>query len=304
MVVSADYAGVLERARQQRADRAGQIARAMLRPVTQLPSSVIRYVVGASAVLVALIYVTGLSDAGLSMGVAALLAVLVASTLSSIAGFAFSAICGVMLLSLMSDPIQVVEIMMICSVGIQGFSVIMLRRDIAWADLPAFLIGGLAGLPIGVGLLLHLGHGGIKSAIGVLLIAYAAYAIFRPGLVIRSPSRMMDAAIGLVGGITGGLAGFPGAAVTVWCGLRGWDKNHQRGVYQPFIFIMQIWALALIQLMRKHGTPGLSLPELQFIPMALLGTWFGLGIFRRLSDRTFAITVNALLLVSGIGLLV
>ncbi len=35
--------------------------------------------------------------------------------------------------------------------------------------------------------------------------------------------------------ITGGLAGFPGAFVTIWCGLKGWDKAHQRGVYQPFI---------------------------------------------------------------------
>src|SRR6476659_1585791 len=36
-------------------------------------------------------------------------AVLLASTLSSIAGFAFSAICGVMLLHMMSDPLQVMS---------------------------------------------------------------------------------------------------------------------------------------------------------------------------------------------------
>jgi hypothetical protein len=36
----------------------------------------------------------------------------------------------------------------------------------------------------------------------------------------------------------GGLAEFPGAFVTIWCGLNGWDKARQRGVYQPFILGM------------------------------------------------------------------
>ena len=35
---------------------------------------------------------------------------------------------------------------------------------------------------------------------------------------------------------------------------------------------------------------------------ALLGAWFGLRIFRRLSDRQFELVVNALLIASGIGL--
>jgi hypothetical protein len=43
---------------------------------------------------------------------------------------------------------------------------------------------------------------------------------------------------------------------------------------------------------------------LEFVPVALLGTWFGLAIFRRLSDRTFTLAVNLLLLASGFGLLV
>jgi uncharacterized membrane protein YfcA len=40
-----------------------------------------------------------------------------------------------------------------------------------------------------------------------------------------------------------------------------------------------------------------------FIPAALLGAWFGWRIFKRLSDRQFDIAVNALLVLSGIGLI-
>jgi hypothetical protein len=115
-----------------------------------------------------------------------------------------------------------------------------------------------------------------------------------------------DAFAGLLGGITGGLAGFPGAAVTIWCGMRGWDKRRQRGIYQPFILVMQVLALMLIRFMVSSVTHGggFDLDLLQFVPAAVLGTSFGLAIFRRLSDRSFALTVNVLLLASGVGLLV
>jgi uncharacterized membrane protein YfcA len=41
---------------------------------------------------------------------------------------------------------------------------------------------------------------------------------------------------------------------------------------------------------------------LAFIPTALLGARFGLRILQRLSGRQFELTVNALLIVSDIGL--
>ena len=40
-----------------------------------------------------------------------------------------------------------------------------------------------------------------------------------------------------------------------------------------------------------------------FVPAALLGPWFGLRIFKRLSDRQFELVVNTLLVLSGIGLI-
>lgn len=262
--------------------------------------------VALASTAVVIAYTMLLSRAGFAASTPALLAVLLASTLSSIAGFAFSAICGVMLLQMMSDHIQVVEIMMVCSIAIQSLSVTLLWRDIDWRKLLNFLVGGVVGLPIGVWLLLHLGHAGLKGAIGGLLTAYAAYALLKRPVTITAGGNLADACMGFLGGVTGGLAGFPGAAVTVWCGMRGWEKRRQRGIFQPFILIMQVLALLLIQVMRTSSVHGLGLDyaSLQFIPIALLGTWFGLSIFGRMSDRGFALTVNVLLLVSGVGLLV
>jgi hypothetical protein len=43
------------------------------------------------------------------------------------------------------------------------------------------------------------------------------------------------------------------------------------------------------------GATQLDLKTFAFIPAALLGAWFGLRIFKRLSDRQFEMAVNALL---------
>jgi uncharacterized membrane protein YfcA len=234
-----------------------------------------------------------------------LIAVFVASTISSIAGFAFSALCGALLFHLMDSPVYAVQVMITCSIAIQLLSVATLWRSIDWSSLPVFLVGGVIGVPAGVYLLLHLETSAYRDVIGVLLIAYGGYLPLRnPASKLRT-GPLSDACAGFLGGLTGGLAGFPGASVTIWCGLKGWDKVRQRGVYQPFILGMQPVALIVIALMRPASASATQLDwkTLAFIPAALLGAWFGLRIFQRLSDRQFELTVNALLIVSGIGLI-
>jgi uncharacterized membrane protein YfcA len=246
-----------------------------------------------------------LSARGVEGATLVLIAVFAASTVSSIAGFAFSALCGALLFHLMDSPVYAVQVMIICSIAIQLLGVAALWRSIDWRSLPIFLIGGVPGVPVGAYLLLHLQTSTYRDIIGILLIVYGGY------LLLRWPTRSLqtgpvaDACAGFLGGLTGGLAGFPGAFVTIWCGLKGWDKARQRGVYQPFILCMQPVSLIVIYLMRPASASAaqLDLKTLAFVPAALLGAWFGLRIFRRLSDRQFEIAVNALLILSGIGLL-
>jgi uncharacterized membrane protein YfcA len=270
------------------------------------PGRVLLIILATLCISAALIfaYTAFLSHEDVPGSAVALSAVLLASTVSSIAGFAFSAVCGAMLLRIMNDPVQVVEVMIVSSIAIQSVSVVALRHDIDWRSLLPFLAGGLIGLPFGLWLLLHLHPLGFKEAVGVLLTAYATYALFKRPVVLAINRKPIDVFIGFLGGITGGLVAFPGAPVTVWCGMKGWDKRRQRGIYQPFILVMQILALGLLAVMRGPVARGAShsFHPLQFVPAALLGTWFGLAIFKRLSDQSFTRLVNVLLLVSGIGL--
>jgi uncharacterized membrane protein YfcA len=236
----------------------------------------------------------------------ALTAILLASAASSIAGFAFSAICGALLFHLMDSPVYAVQVMIACSIAMQLLSVAALWQTIDWRGLRVFLVGGVLGVPAGAWLLLHLPTGVYRDLIGGLLVAYGCYMLLqRPTRPLRA-GPLADAGAGFLGGFTGGLAGFPGAFVTIWCGLKGWDKARQRGLYQPFILCMQPVGLVAIHLMRPASShaPQLGWNALAFIPAALLGTWLGLRIFRRLSNRQFQIAVNVLLVAAGAGLMV
>lgn len=115
-----------------------------------------------------------------------LLAVLLASTGSSIAGFVFSALCGALLFHVIENACAV-QIMLVCSIAIQLFSVTALWRSIEWRCLPVFLIGGVLGVPTGVYLLLNLGAQTFRDVIRCLLIAYGGY------LLVRWPTRSLGA---------------------------------------------------------------------------------------------------------------
>lgn len=235
-----------------------------------------------------------------------LLAVAAAAGLSSVAGFAFSAVSQALLAPMMHDPIRLVQILMICSIATQSFAIASLWKHMEWRRLPIYLGGGVLGLPVGVSLLLHLNRGGFQVAIGTLLFVYGTYVLVKRPIVLPHVGWLGDVAIGFLGGITGGLAAFPGAAITIWCSMKGWDKARQRGVYQPFILAMQFMALVTIALMRSSaanatvGGPSILETGLIFAPGTLIGSWFGLHIFHRISDRGFERTLAVLLMFAGV----
>jgi uncharacterized membrane protein YfcA len=232
-----------------------------------------------------------------------LLVVLAASTVSSTIGFAFSALCGALLFHVIDSPIRAVQVMILCSIAIQTFCVASLWRSIDWRSLPVFLAGGVLGVPAGAWLLTHLPSGAYRGILGGLLVVYGSYLLLRRPTRAIEAGALADACIGFVGGLTGGLAGFPGASVTIWCGLKGWDKTRQRGVYQPFILCLQPVSLLAIQLMQPAGERApIDWQTLAFIPAALVGAWLGLNVFKRLSDRQFELAANGLLVLSGLSL--
>ena len=190
------------------------------------------------------------------------------------------------------------------SIGIQAYSVAGLWRSIRWARCARFILGGLAALPVGIVLRLHLEPRAYALAIGAALAAYGIYMLLRRPVVLKGGERpAADVLVGALGGITGPLAALPGTWLTIWCGLRGWPKDVQRAVFQPVavaIFLMSaLWIGA-----RGAITADTVNLFLIGLPALLAGTWLGLKLFGRLDEAAFRKVVLVLLLASGVVLIV
>ena len=100
---------------------------------------------------------------------------------SGLAGFAFSAVAGGILLHVLK-PIEAVPLMMACSVGVQATNLWALRSSIQWKESSLLVAGGLLGVPIAVWLLHTTDPGIFRHGFGLAVAIYAGYMMFRPSL--------------------------------------------------------------------------------------------------------------------------
>lgn len=216
------------------------------------------------------------------------------------AGFAFALTASAVWLHAL-EPVHTTMLVVACGTLLHVTLVWPVRRSIEPARLLPFAIGGLIGIPIGVALLTHVDTCGLKGALGLFLVVYGTYALLAPRLPeIRGGGRAADAAVGFVGGILGGLGGYSGVLPTIWTQLRGWRKDVARGVFQPFILMAHVVTLVLVG-MAAMDTGG-ALMTLAALPALYAGAWIGWRIYGRLDDRRFRQVLAALLVASGLTL--
>lgn len=234
-----------------------------------------------------------------------LLGALLAAIVSGSSGFAFALIASAIWLHVLA-PSQVVPLAVVCSMLVNLVMVWKLRRQVKTDLLWPFLAGAMVGVPLGVAALHSLDSHLVRQGVGVLLIAYSLYMLRKPAMpVIRlgaASGRVADGAVGALGGFMGGATSLNGVFPTLWCGLRGWDKSEQRGVFQPYILIVHATTLAWMGGAGELGRNTL-LQVLLCIPALLVGGWIGLRVFHHVSENGFRKAVLGLFLVSGIALL-
>jgi uncharacterized membrane protein YfcA len=226
----------------------------------------------------------------------------IASTISSIVGFAYSPIAGSILFHVVPDHVEAVSILLISSISLQSYAVYCLRKMFRWKAFWPFLLGGLLGLAPGFFILLNTDSAWLTFLVGAISATYGAHAASGAQLKLTYKGKLGDICAGFLGGLIGPVAAFPGAFVTIWCSAKGGDKSAQRAVYQPFIFVMQLSCLALLVCIFP-GKHIISLEHLLFAIPAILGASVGLAIFRRLTGSQFQRLLGVFLIIAGASLL-
>ena len=93
-------------------------------------------------------------------------------------------------------------------------------------------------MPLGTWALPHLDPAAFKLTLGLfLLVCCPAMLLAHRVPRLHAGGRWADAAVGLLGGVMGGIGGFSGVLPSLWITLRGWDKDLQRSVIQNFSLV-------------------------------------------------------------------
>jgi uncharacterized membrane protein YfcA len=226
-------------------------------------------------------------------------AVFCGAFVSGLAGFAFSAVAGAILLHVL-PPLEAVPLMMACSIAVQATNLWALRNSIRWKQSSVLVVGGLLGVPIAVWLLQAADARIFRESFGLAIACYAAYTLFRPVLSRRLQMNVgRNVLIGFGGGFVGGLTAMPGAIPTIWCDIHGVPKTEQRGLVQPFIAAMQIFALVLM-LLQNDLSSKVLVEFVASIPALFAGAALGIFAFRCVNEASFRRIILTMLLFSGL----
>src|SRR5579862_9725908 len=123
-------------------------------------------------------------------------------------------------------PDIAVQLVLICSVIAQTWTMPSIWRSIDFKMVTPFLVGGLVGVPIGTVLVAYADPRLFKLGVGVFLLIFPAALYFqRAPMALTIGGRVADTGVGFAGGVLGGLAGLSGPLPILWASVRGWGKD-------------------------------------------------------------------------------
>lgn len=172
----------------------------------------------------------------------------------------------------------------------------------------------LLGIPAGLALLRYGNEALITAMLGVVLIAYAIYAVFWESRLNTAPEerayendslrmRWGGAAAALIAGVLGGAYNANGPPLIIYGAIRRWPKERFKSMLQSFFLVNGLFIVV------GHAMAGLITSSVLWhcvysMPALLIGMWLGFVVDRRLDARRFRSVVIAMIFILGIALIV
>jgi len=230
------------------------------------------------------------------------LGAIVAGFVQGLSGFAFGMV-AMAFWAWTQDPRLAATLSVFGALVGQLLAVFTVRRGFNLRLLLPFVLGGLAGIPLGVAVLPHLDMAWFKALLGGFLALWCPVMLMARSLPpITGGGRLGDTVAGMAGGVLSGIGGFAGPVPTLWATLRGFGKDEQRAVIQNFNLSMLLVTMG--------GYPGSGVVTVQMLPYfaivapaMLVPTLLGARLYIGISEARFRQIVLGLLTASGVALL-
>ena len=143
----------------------------------------------------------------------------------------------------------------------------------------------------------------LKFSIGILLVIYALIMLKINTFSVKVNNNSVNNLVGFISGIIGGLTALLGIIPVAWFNIQRLPKNTKRGTYEPFIFITSIVAILSFTFAGLYKIE-MFFDLLKIIPALVVGSWLGINIYNQINEDLFRKTVLALILISGLFLII
>lgn len=222
--------------------------------------------------------------------------VLLASILSGVAGFGFGLI-SVPALLLVYDPVSVVTIGRVVAICMAAVILVDTWRHVDFRIVFALIPSSLVGTVLGVGLLRVIHADAIKLTASVIALGFAVILTRgKAGSIPATP--WLTAAVGLTSGTLSTSTGLPGPPVVLLLTARGMVPAAFRGSIAAYFVVLNVSGLAALIAPGVAGRDELFLATI-VSPVAVVGTWIGQRLVRRISQHAFRRFTLGLLIITA-----
>jgi len=176
------------------------------------------------------------------------------------------------------------------------------RRGIRYAEAGVLVPFMLAGMALGLTVLIQVSEQRLLAGLGVFVLAYAAYGLSRRG---RHPSlaRWWSVPIGLAGGALSALFGTGGVLFAIYTSGRIRDKAALRATNAAMIMLSSLVRVVLFGVTGLLFQDGLISFAMLLVPAVLVGFYIGNRLHAEVPAAGVVRAVYALLVVGGLSLL-
>lgn len=227
---------------------------------------------------------------------------IVAGFVQGLSGFAFSLV-ATSIWAWTVEPRLAAACAIFGGLSGQVMAAFSVRRGFDLKLLMPFLLGAVVGIPIGIAVLPLLDVHLFKVFLGGMLVVWCPLMLFAKHLPrITAGGRVADGAAGFLGGVCGGIGGFTGVVPTLWCTLRGMEKDTQRSIIQNFN--MAALAFTMAAYVASGTVTRDMVPMFAVVLLAMsIPVMLGARLYIGISEAAFRKIVLTLLTASGIALL-
>jgi len=227
--------------------------------------------------------------------------IFLAALLQTTSGFGF-ALMAMPLVALVIGVKAAAPLVALVGFTLYAVNLIRYRRGFDQRVVLPLAVAAALGVPFGVWALGNLDEHVVKTVLGVTLIAYGLYSLWRPHTApLRSELWAYPA--GFLAGVLGGVFNTPGPPVIIYGNLRQWPRDLFRSTLQA-LFLFSSSLVILSHIATGNLTTATIPTYLLLVPALLLGVWAGARIDRRLSSERFRLLVIVLILATGVLMLI